>query len=182
MDGDRFDRMASSGLGLVAPKSQVRPSRRGLLALIGGGLAALAWGEIDQAHARPGKPGRRHRHRGNKQSIDPTPDPVACDAASPSGISGTVTIGPTCPVERIDDPCPDRPYAATFTVQDDAGHDLCTVQSGDDGHFRVGLPPGAYELVPVIGPSRLPYAQPQQVTVTPNQYTEVSIGFDSGIR
>ena len=28
-----------------------------------------------------------------------------------SGIEGTVTIGPTCPVQRLDDPsCDDRPY------------------------------------------------------------------------
>jgi hypothetical protein len=182
MNSNRHDRIVNAPAGTLTSRTVSGSSRRGLLALIGGGIAALGWGEIDQARARPGKRGRRHRHRGNKQSIDPTPDPVACDAASPSGISGTVTIGPMCPVERIDDPCPDRPFAATFTVQDDASHELCTVQSGDDGHFRVGLPPGAYELVPDIGPSRLPYAQPQQVTVVPDQYTEVSIGFDSGIR
>jgi len=29
-----------------------------------------------------------------------------------SGIRGTVTIGPMCPVERADSPCPPTPYAA----------------------------------------------------------------------
>jgi len=182
MDHDRFDRMANSGYRLTPSSSPSERSRRALLGMLTGGLAALAWAEIDDARARTGKRRRRHHHRGRKQSVDPTPDPAMCDPSLPSGIAGTVTIGPMCPVERIDDPCPDRPYAATFTVQDDAGHDLCTVQSGDDGRFRLGLPPGSYELVPLIGPSHLPYATPQQVTVAPNQYSEVSIGFDSGIR
>jgi hypothetical protein len=181
MDGDRFDRMASADHRLTPFPSPAGQSRRALLGMLAGGLAALAWTEIDDARARTGKR-RRHNHRGRKQSVDPMPDPAMCDPSLPSGIAGTVTIGPTCPVERIDDPCPDRPYAATFTIQDDAGHDLCTVQSGDDGHLRVGLSPGSYALVPVIGPSHLPFAQPQQVSVVPNQYTEVSIGFDSGIR
>src|SRR5207249_1393233 len=39
-------------------------------------------------------------------------------AAQPgTGIQGMVQAGPTCPVERIDSPCPPRPLAATVVVR-----------------------------------------------------------------
>jgi hypothetical protein len=87
-----------------------------------------------------------------------------------------------CPVMTPDDPCPDRPYAATLVIRDAQGQEPCTIQSGADGLFRAGLPPGSYEIVPVSGAAGLPYASPQAAVVEPSQYTKVLINYDSGIR
>ena len=100
-----------------------------------------------------------------------------------SGIDGLVTIGPVCPVERIDTPCPDKPHQATIVVQDEGGREVARVQSGEDGRFRLALAPGTYTLAPQSSnPGGLPYAPEQQVDVRAGEYTQVSIQFDSGIR
>ena len=157
-------------------------SRRTLLgALVAGALVTLAAeGTADtQAIARPR--GHRRRH-GRAQVIVPSGDPTTCNPAATSGITGLVLIGPMCPVVTIDDPCPDRPFAAQLAIQDALGQTICTVSSGEDGRFRAGLAPGEYLLVPITGVGQLPYALPQTVTVWPNQFTEVTVSYDSGIR
>ena len=98
-----------------------------------------------------------------------------------TGIRGLVTIGPTCPVERADSPCPDRPYEATIQVLDTGGNVVTEVRSDADGRFEVELPAGTYTLHPVTG-STPPSARDQQVTVRQGEVTEVAVQFDSGIR
>ncbi len=144
-----------------------------------GGVLALAVRDTDNTRARSRQSRRR---RGSRRYATISPQLIACDASSPSGIAGLVTIGPMCPVATPDDPCPDRPYAAKLVVQDSAGREVCAAASGEDGRFRIGLAPGEYQLVPVNGVGGLPYASPQTVTVAPNAYTDVSVSFDSGIR
>ncbi len=117
----------------------------------------------------------------------PAPSPPAVGRSptvTGSGIAGEVVLGPLCPAVPQGSPCPDRPYAATLRVQErDGRRDLLTVQSGDNGRFRVGLPPGEYRLVPVSPqPGAPPYAEPQVVTVQPGRYTPVTIRYDTGIR
>jgi hypothetical protein len=111
---------------------------------------------------------------------------ATCDNGSTpkpnSGIEGTVTIGPMCPVERPDSPCPDQPYAATIVINDSGGDEVGRAKSGEDGRFRVALAPGSYTLVPQSPASRLPYASEQQVKVRDGAYTHVDIQYDSGIR
>src|SRR5262250_2554940 len=69
---------------------------------------------------------------------------------SESGIEGQVSIGPMCPVERPDRPCPDKPFEASIEIQNqDAQGDHLTVRSGKDGRFRVKLAPGKYKLTPI---------------------------------
>lgn len=99
-----------------------------------------------------------------------------------SGIEGTVTIGPMCPVERPDSPCPDQPYAATIVIKDSDGHEVARAKSGEDGRFSVALAPGSYTLVPQSPASRLPYASEQQVEVRYGVYKHVEVQYDSGIR
>jgi hypothetical protein len=100
-----------------------------------------------------------------------------------SGIEGLVTIGPVCPVERIDTPCPDKPYQATIVVKDDQGNEVARVQSGEDGRFRVALAPGTYTLAPQSSSQgSYPFAKEQQVEVQAGAFTTVSVQFDSGIR
>jgi hypothetical protein len=111
---------------------------------------------------------------------------AACgaQAAQPgTGIQGIVQVGPTCPVERINSPCPAHPIATTVVVRDAAGREVTRFQSGADGHFKVDLVPGSYSLDGLnIGSSMLPRPIPTSVTVTSGTYTSINIEYDSGIR
>jgi len=100
-----------------------------------------------------------------------------------SGIQGVVQSGPTCPVERINSPCPPRPLAATVVVRDAAGHEVARTNSGVDGHFKVDVAPGTYTVVGLnINSSMLPRPIPTTVTVTMGSYVSVNVEYDSGIR
>jgi hypothetical protein len=109
--------------------------------------------------------------------------PAVTPPAPGTGIQGVVQAGPTCPVERINSPCPPRPLAATVVVRDAAGHEVARTQSGADGHFKVDVPPGTYTVVGLnIGSSMLPRPIPTTVTVTSGSYVTVNVEYDSGIR
>src|SRR3989442_7042125 len=98
-------------------------------------------------------------------------------AAQPgTGIQGTVEVGPTCPVERINSPCPPHPLATMVIVRNSGGAELARVQSGADGRFKVDLAPGTYTLVGVtVGSSFLPRPIPTSVTVSPGTYVSVTV-------
>ena len=101
-----------------------------------------------------------------------------------SGIEGTLTIGPTCPVEQPGEACADRPHQAEIAVRR-AGTDsvVAVFSSGEDGSFRVELPPGDYILDP--GEPAMVYdpkAEPMAVTVQEGRFTRVVMRFDSGVR
>lgn len=98
-----------------------------------------------------------------------------------TGIEGKVTIGPQCPVQRADSPCPDSPYEARIQVRDSSGKVVVTFISNADGTFRIDVAPGRYTLVPQSG-MPLPHAEPVDVTVVEGRYTRVDIAYDSGIR
>jgi hypothetical protein len=100
--------------------------------------------------------------------------------AGRTGIAGTVTIGPMCPVQRIDSPCPDRSYEATITIWQ-GGNKVAETRSGPDGRFVVDLPPGTYRVVGE-SPGTFPHATEQTVTVRAGGLTQIQIRYDSGIR
>jgi hypothetical protein len=154
MDGDRLDAALPRLL-------RAGVARRALLQGLMGALVALAW---------------------DGRSAAARTEIVTCDTTATSGITGLVLIGPMCPVMRLDEPCPDQPFAATLIIRDSQGRELCAVSSGEDGRFFVGLPPGSFELIPLTGPGGLPFAASQWVTIVPGQYTDVSVSYDSGIR
>ncbi len=103
-------------------------------------------------------------------------------ASSDSGIEGIVLLGPMCPVEMQDSPCPDKPLSAEIEVM--RGGDLVTTMtSGEDGRFSVAVPPGEYVLKPVSpNPNGLPVGRPLSVAVKAHEFTDVTVMFDSGIR
>ena len=105
--------------------------------------------------------------------------------APPSGIRGTVLLGPTCPMGSepgANDPVPClTPYAAELVVLDLENVVVERITSGDDGKFAVDLEPGEYVIAPEGG-NPYPIAQPVPVTVAPGQYAEVEINYDTGIR
>lgn len=104
-------------------------------------------------------------------------------APANTGIDGVMTIGPTCPVQRIDQPCPDRPFAGEVSVRDGSGSDVADVHADAAGHFRVDLAAGTYQLVPVSPHQGMPpFGKPQSVIVVAGAYTHVTIEYDSGIR
>jgi hypothetical protein len=98
-----------------------------------------------------------------------------------SGIYGQVTIGPACPVQQINNPCPDQPYPATIIVLDSNRQQVTRFQTDAQGNFKIGLQPGTYILVPQ-SPNVMPHAGEQEVTVPANIFTQVAIVYDSGIR
>lgn len=91
-----------------------------------------------------------------------------------------VTIGPTCPVERADSPCPDRPYEARITFWR-SGALIAETRSGADGRFRVALLPGTYRVVGE-SESAIPHAVEETATVAEGRWTALDIRYDSGIR
>ncbi len=104
-------------------------------------------------------------------------------AVAASGIEGLVTIGPMCPVMQEDTPCPDQPFQATIVIEDEGGDEVATVESAEDGSFRIELAPGSYTLIPQSpNPGAPPHAGEQQVEVEAGAFTEVTIQYDSGIR
>ena len=100
---------------------------------------------------------------------------------APQGIDGIAFLGPLCPVQREDDPCPDRPHAANIDVRTPGGDLVTRVRSGADGRFRVGLRAGRYVLDPEPG-DPFPVASTQDVEVPEGSWIEVTVLFDTGIR
>ncbi|MFN8638530.1 MAG: hypothetical protein U0360_03530 [Dehalococcoidia bacterium] len=104
-------------------------------------------------------------------------------AGAITGIDGAVTLGPTCPVQKADSPCPDRPYVATLVVKTALGQTVTTIRSDAAGKFSLDLPPGKYVIEPQLANSaRLPFAAPLDVSVPAGGRAAVTIAYDTGIR
>ncbi len=117
---------------------------------------------------------------------DPPPNgsPVPSSFA-PSGVRGTVILGPTCPVggePGATDPvlCL-TPYSAQLVVLNEQNEVVARVTSDADGRFEITLPPGNYLITP-LGGDPYPSAQPVSVLVRPGEYLEVQVNYDTGIR
>ena len=100
---------------------------------------------------------------------------------APSGAEGRVTAGPTCPVQRADDPCPDKPVETTLRLLRNDGSVAATGQSGPDGTFRIAVAPGSYRLV-ADWSSRAGGCGPVDVTVEQGRFTHADVSCDTGIR
>ncbi len=109
-----------------------------------------------------------------------TAAPTATTAPE-SGITGQVTIGPACPVVRIDQPCPDNPFQATLTVQTASGSQVTQFSTDENGNFRIALAPGDYILHPEA-PDAMTRAQDVPFSVASGEFTTVNITYDNGLR
>jgi hypothetical protein len=112
---------------------------------------------------------------------------TACASArivdgSPSGVRGTVLLGPLCPVQRQDSPCPDRPIAAAVTATDASGKVVATAHSGQDGRFSLGLVPGSYVLAAASGQGIGGGGKTVDVVVSQGRFAQVTLRVDTGIR
>jgi hypothetical protein len=107
-------------------------------------------------------------------------------ATGATGVRGTVTAGPTCPV--VTDPpnpnCADRPVAgAVLVFRDASGVEVARVSSAADGTFSIELAPGAYHLVPQPLHGLMGTPAPMDVGVVAGRpMTEVTVSYDTGIR
>lgn len=111
---------------------------------------------------------------------------VACGGgggAEPgTGIEGIVSVGPQCPVETLDSPCPDLPFVGDVQATASDGS-VTTVTTDAQGRFAMDLAPGSYTLVAVTaGDGGPPTPIPQTVVVEQGSYKQVTLEVDSGIR
>jgi len=97
------------------------------------------------------------------------------------GIGGTVTTGPTCPVETINSPCPPRVWTGTVRATAADGTNF-GAQTDAQGHYRLPLPAGTYEVIPVIDGGGPPSASPVSVTVSDGVMQTLNLQVDTGIR
>lgn len=107
-----------------------------------------------------------------------------CPTPAKSGITGKVTLGPTCPVERIppDPNCAPKSYSTLINImQAGSTKAIKTIQSDSKGIFGVDLDPGTYTLQ-ALGGNILPRCPATSVTVASGQYATVNISCDTGIR
>lgn len=96
-----------------------------------------------------------------------------------TGLQGVVLRGPIQPVCRVDEPCNDEPFAATFRLEPGSK----TFSSDPEGKFLVYLKPGLYTLIPgKDAPIISPESQSKEVEVLAGQLTSVTLNFDTGIR
>ena len=99
-----------------------------------------------------------------------------------SGVRGTVSAGPTCPVERVGDPCPPRPVQTSLELRTAGGAVAAKGASGSDGRFSIAAPAGSYVLEAVAGNNPFPRCPTVQVTVSAGSYALADMTCDTGIR
>jgi hypothetical protein len=99
-----------------------------------------------------------------------------------TGVRGTATIGPTCPVETNppDPNCADRPYAGNFVVESVGGTHIADFTTAGDGSYAVSLAPGSYQ-VRLRDTNAMPSMAPQPFTVR-DGWSLLNLSLDSGIR
>ncbi len=116
--------------------------------------------------------------------------PAVIPAGPPTTITGTVTAGPVCPVERNppESQCAPRPVAgATIVVTDSGGHEVVRTTSAADGTYSAAVGrAGTFTVsaLPVAGLMGLP----KPVTVTfasakgEGEVARADLEYDTGIR
>jgi hypothetical protein len=100
-------------------------------------------------------------------------------------LAGDVVAGPTCPVERAEDPCP--PKAVPNREVEVLGANnavVATATTDSKGHFSVALAPGTYTVTVPIKQGLIGMRQENDVkaNVTAGQVTTVKVMLDTGIR
>ncbi len=103
-----------------------------------------------------------------------------------SGIKGTVSAGPTCPVERTppDPACADKPVATNVWIsrKGTPSQVFATTASDKAGNFQISLPPGEYVIQAGSSGTPFPRCANAAATVGPTGYTSVAVSCDTGIR
>ncbi len=101
---------------------------------------------------------------------------------------GRLSIGPTCPVERANDPCDPvaRPAPVTLVALDVSRHEAARTTTLGDGSFALNLTPGRYTLHAESAGAAFPRIADAGVVVTAqatrSQPQRVLVTGDTGIR
>jgi hypothetical protein len=106
------------------------------------------------------------------------------DFRNDSGVRGTMTVGPTCPVESVppDPACAPKPYMTIITAYPQNSSTSVAMGGPDPfGSYTIILPPGEYILVPKGG-NPYPHCAPIETTVVAHAFTALDLSCDSGIR
>jgi hypothetical protein len=109
----------------------------------------------------------------------------ATDTPQSTGyVKGSVTIGPLCPVERADKPCPVPPetYTSRNVIVYEA--DQTTIKTkralSATGSYSIALAPGTYWVQ--IDPAGIGEGEKKQVSVTAGNTVITDFDIDTGIR
>ncbi|MBC7836667.1 hypothetical protein H7X87_02710 [Acetobacteraceae bacterium] len=107
-------------------------------------------------------------------------------AESWGSISGTVLLGPMCPVMRDppEDQCADKPYQTRLVLTSaDGSRVIKEFSSKSDGTFLIDVLPGEYGIRSVAAANMLPYcASSEIIRVRINDTATTSVSCDTGIR
>lgn len=98
-----------------------------------------------------------------------------------TGIRGAVTAGPTCPVERPDQPCPPAPVDGRVDAVDASGTTAASTTTDDAGRYELRVAPGDYTVRVDTG-SHFPTCPDVAVTVTAGSLATADVDCDTGIR
>jgi hypothetical protein len=98
-------------------------------------------------------------------------------------VRGTVLIGPRCPVENVETPCPDQPVAGVEVQAIRDGTVSATAVTDRRGGFEFELSAGSYvvQAVPEPGGPGM-FSKPTRVTVRRGDVVDVTVLLDTGIR
>jgi hypothetical protein len=102
-------------------------------------------------------------------------------STGPSSVRGHVTAGPTCPVQRRDHPCADKPLEVTVRLSRADGSEAVRTRSGRDGRFSIRVAPGHYRLEVVAGGAR-PRCPRVSLQVVSGVTARADLRCDTGIR
>lgn len=97
-------------------------------------------------------------------------------------LTGTVTLSPTCPVERIppDPSCAPKPYS-TFVSISGVHNFFVQVHTDSEGVFRLSLIPGTYTVI-VHQDTIFPRCETKDAVIVAGSTTTTDISCDTGIR
>jgi hypothetical protein len=157
--------------------------KRGLVALIAltAASAVGACGSSGSAETSSSGPDVSRAGGTAVTTVAPTA-PAGNGTATGNGtVTGVVTAGPTCPVQRADVPCPPRPLQVDVVGRDRTGDEAARAHSAADGSFTMSLPAGYYELEVVTsdGVMRCPA---RGVDVVAGATVRADIACDTGMR
>ncbi len=108
--------------------------------------------------------------------------PSGDGTSSSTGVKGRVLIGPTCPVERADSPCPDKPIEGVVVALRRIGEAAGNVHTDSNGRFFLPLAPGGYLIYAREESDNPRVSKFQRVTIAPGRVLSLALVVDSGIR
>ena len=100
-----------------------------------------------------------------------------------NGITGTVLLGPICPVIRsgMEEQCKDKSLQTQLAVlEKDTARELVRFDSDAKGIFQVIVPPGNYIITSLVG-KPYPVCR-EEVKVSAGQFADVVVHCDTGMR